>query len=108
MNFLDILILLICLGGLIFFFFDRIKFSNKTVYQQKKERFFQLQKLINNIKSENEEAEILIQSLDFDDFTDSITDKLIKYRDNEDKLEICKAEYKKIESYLKNARPYIK
>ena len=108
MNFIDILFLAICLGGLLYFITDRFRYSNKNVYKQKLEKYYQLQKLINNIKLENEETEYLIQLLNLDDFNDTITDKLIKYRDNEGKLEIYKAEYKKIESYLNKARSYIK
>jgi hypothetical protein len=109
MNFIDIIILIICIAGLGCFAFERIKYSNKNVYFQKLEKLNKLRTLIIKIKSDNEEMELLISLSNKDfDFNDILTDKLIEYRDNEEKLKLYNDEYKKIESYLNKALSYIK
>jgi len=109
MNFIDILILIICISGIIYFIFDHFKYSNRIVYYEKLERFRILETLIRKIKSDNEEMESLILSANTDfDFNEAITDKLIEYRDNEEKLELYKHEYKKLELYLSKAKPYFR
>jgi hypothetical protein len=113
MNFIDIFIFIFCIAGLVYFAFNRIKYSNikysnKNVYFQKLEKLDKLQTLINKIKSDNDEMELLISLSNKDfDINDIHTDKLIKYRDNKEKLKNYNDEYKKIESYLNKARSFI-
>ena len=108
MTFIDILILIVCIAGLVYFAFDRLKYSNKDVYSQKLEKLNKLKSLIHKIETDNEETESLIQSTKTDfDFNNIITDKLIEYRDNAEKLELYKNEYKETEAYLRKARSYI-
>jgi hypothetical protein len=64
---------------------------------------------IRNIKSVNNETEKLINNMNLNmDFDDNFTDKLIKYRDDFDKLEALRNEHREIDLYLRNARLYIK
>ena len=107
MGFIDILILIVCIAGLSYFVYKRIKYSNRDVYSHKLERYKELHKLICKINADNEKMESLILSANTDfDFNSALTDKLIEYRDNEEKLELYKQEYKEIELYLRKARPY--
>jgi len=109
MGFIDIFILIICIAGLLYFVYERLKYSNRDVYIRKLERLNKLKALISKIKSDNEEMESIILSTNTDfDFNKALTDKLIEYRDNEEKLESYKAEYKEIELYLRKSRSYIK
>ena len=108
MNFIDILILIISIGGLIYFFIDHIKYTNINVYYQKRKRLSELEEEIYNIKLHKKETEILINNINFDiDFDNSLTDKLIKYREDTDKLKILYIEYNKLDSYLSIARKHI-
>jgi hypothetical protein len=115
MNFIDILILIISVGGLIYFIFRRFKYSNKIAftpvnsnmyeYIQNLEKLHALREEIRVLELHNNDMEKLISDMNFDD---GLTDKFINYRNNIDKLEILKFEYKKINLYLINARPYLK
>jgi cephalosporin-C deacetylase-like acetyl esterase len=119
MNFIDILIFIISVGGLIYFIFHRFKYSNKTLftpvnsnayeYIQNLEKLHALREEIRLIELHNNDMENLISNMNVDMyFDDGLTDKLINYRNNIDKLEILKFEYKKINLYLINSRPYLK
>jgi hypothetical protein len=47
--------------------------------------------------------------MNFDtDFEDGVTDRLIKYRNDYDRLEALRNEHRETDLYLRNARPYIK
>jgi len=108
MNVIDILIFIVCTGGLFYFAFKRIKYSNRNVYRQKYERLNILNELISAAETEKEEAENLISSVNFDDeFKDGIVNKFIKYGDNMEKLRELKKEQTEIERYLRNAGRYI-
>jgi len=108
MNFIDILILIISVGGLFYFFIDHIKHSNKNIYYQKINRLHKLYDEIYNIESDNKKTEQLINNIDFNNELDnSVIDILINYRDNVDKLKYLYIEHNKIDSYLKFARQHI-
>jgi hypothetical protein len=107
MDFIDTLIIVSCVAGLIYFAFDRIKYSNITVFYKKQERLFELNKIITVIKIDIKETDEIIKTVNIDTLYDDIfTDKLIAYRDNMDKLILLKKEQKEIEIYLKNFRMY--
>jgi hypothetical protein len=109
MSLIDILIFVISIAGLIYFFLDRIKYSNKNTYYKKLERLYELEKEIHRIELHNSETEVLINNMNiYMDFDDGIADKLIKYRDDSGKLETLKNERIKISSYLLKSRLYIK
>jgi len=109
MNFIDILILFLSIAGLVYFAFDRVRYSNKNVYCKKLERLNEIRKTIIFIETENAGTDEIIKSMNADMVCDDETaDKLIKYRDNEEKLEYLKDEKNKIERYIKHARSYIK
>jgi hypothetical protein len=107
MDFIDILIIVSCAAGLIYFAFDRIKYLNITVFYKKQERLFELNKIISIIEIEIRDTEEIIKTEKIDALYDDIfADKLIAYRDNMDKLILLKKEQKEIEIYLKNFRMY--
>jgi hypothetical protein len=109
MNFIDVLILFVSTAGLVFFFLDRIRYSNRNVYYKKLERLRELEEEIRGIISANDETENLIINMDFDTgFDGSVTDRLVKYRDDYDRLEALRNEHRETGLYLRNARPYIK
>jgi hypothetical protein len=109
MKLIDILIFSLSAAGLVYFMFDRLKYSNRNVYTRKLERLYELEIEIRNIKSVNNETEKLINNMNPDmDFDDSFTDKLIKYRDDADKLEALRNEHREIDLYLRKTRSYIK
>ena len=108
MHFLDILILLLSFCGLIYFIFDRIKYSNFNVYRQKSERLSELNKIINFIENNDSEITEQIKVHNFDmPLNNNLIDQLIKHRDDEDKLKHLKTEREKIEIYLRIASKYI-
>jgi hypothetical protein len=106
MDFIDILIIISCAAGLIYFALDRIKYSNRNVLHKKLERLNELQTLLLNTKKDNSLMELLISSNNVTDFDNFPSDKLIEYRDNIEKLEFYENEYKEIKKYLKNVRMY--
>jgi len=109
MKLIDIIILSLCVIGLIYFFFDRLKYSNVNAYREKQERLFDISKKIAAIENDNAETEELIKSINADTvYDDEMFEKLINYRDNEDRLVELKNEQRKIELYIKNARSYFK
>jgi len=119
MNFIDILILFVSIGGLIYFVFHRFKYSNNTLftpvnsnayeYAQNLEKLYALQEEIRVIELHNNNMEKIISDMNADMyFDDGLTDKLINYRNNIDKLKILKFEYRKINLFLKNSRFYFK
>jgi len=109
MKLIDIIILSLCVIGLIYFAFDRFKYSNKKVFSENIRRLNYLRKIIADIENDNSETEKIIKSINADTiFDDELTDKLIKYRDDEDKLNILKTEMKQIEKYISNFRIYNK
>jgi len=108
MKLIDILILSLSAIGLVYFGIERIKYSNKYIYQKKLERLNELRKTIAAIESDNAETDKIIESINEDTYyDDELTDKLINYRDNEEKLKYLKDEQRKTERYLKIAGKYI-
>jgi hypothetical protein len=108
MIFLDALIAFACAAGLICFFFERVRYSNINAYRQKLERLRELEKEIRAIKHENIRAENIINNMDADmNFDENFTDELIKFSDDEARLETLKNECRKTASYLNKARPYV-
>jgi hypothetical protein len=94
---------------LIYFAYDRIKYSNREIYHNKRERLNEINQLINAIQIENKEAMKLIETISFDtDLDDSLIDSLIKYNDNDDTLITLKKEQREIQKYFKKAHSYIK
>jgi hypothetical protein len=66
-----------------------------------------LERIAAIIETENEETEEIINSINADTVYDAgMTDKLIKYRDNEEILRYLKDKQRKIELYLRKARRY--
>jgi len=109
MKLIDFIIFFICVIGLIYFAFDRFKYSSKKIYHKNIKRLNHLRKIIASIENDNIETEEIIKSINFDTvFNDDLTDKLIKYRDDEDKLNILKTELKQIEKYINNFLIYNK
>jgi hypothetical protein len=109
MKLIDIIIFSLCVIGLIYFFFDRLKYRNISVYHKKLERLNELKKIITAIESEDKDTENIIRSTNFDAFfEEKFTDRLINYRDNDLKLSYLKNELKEIELYIKNFRMYNK
>ena len=63
--------------------------------------------LIYNIEIKNKEILDQIISADIDMLCDdNFSDKLIKFRDDEDKLKELKNEQREIQTYIRNARHY--
>jgi len=109
MKIIDIIIFTLCATGLIYFMFDRLKYTNMNVYREKLKRLNELRKLIALIENEDRETEKLIWSVNLDaDLEKELADRLIGYRDNDDKLSVLKDEQRKIEKYIKNFRIYNK
>ena len=109
MKLIDIIIFSLCVIGLIYFFFDRLKYSNINVYRKKLKRLIELRKIIASIENDNNETEEIIKSINIDTVHDDETiNKFINYRDNDNKLSVLKDEQKKIELYIKNFRIYNK
>jgi len=109
MNFIDLLILFLSIAGLVYFFIDRVRYSNRNVYCKKLERLNEIRKTIIFIETENAGTDEIIKSMNADTVCDDETaDKLIKYRDNIEKLEYLKDEQNKIERYIKRAHTYLK
>jgi len=109
MELIDVIIFSSCVIGLIYFAFDRLKYSNKKTYHEKNDRLNQLRKTIAAIENDNRETEELIKLINHDTvYDDEFTDKLIKYGENEYKLNDLKNEKKTIEKYIKNAGKYFK
>ncbi|MDR2941737.1 MAG: hypothetical protein LBV17_04000 [Treponema sp.] len=113
MKLIDTLIFSLCAIGLVYFIFDRIKYSNIEIYRDKLEKLNELRRTIAAIESDNKHVEKIIKSMNADTFyddelyDDELTDKLINYRDNEVKLENLKKEQRKIELYVRRAGKYI-
>jgi hypothetical protein len=108
MNFVDILIFTLSVIVLVYFIFHRVKYSNREVYFKKLEKLDEIKKAVAVIEKENEETEKIIKSINADTvYGNKMTDKLINYRDNEDKLEDLKIKQRKIELYLRYASKYI-
>jgi len=109
MKTIDIIIFSLCVIGLIYFFFDRLKYSNISVYRKKLERLNEIRKIIASIENDNDETEEIIKSINIDTVHDDETiNKFINYRDNDTKLSVLKDEQREIELYIKNFRIYNK
>jgi len=107
MKLIDIIIFSLCVIGLVYFIFDRRKYTNLSAYYEKHERLFEIIKEITALENDNKEFNELIKITNLDtDVDDEFADKLICYRNNEDKLKFLKNEQIKIEYYIKNARMY--
>jgi len=97
------------MGGLIYFVFHRFKYSNKNKYIQNLEKKYALQEEILIIEHHKYYMEKIISDMDADMYFDEkLTDELINYKNNIDKLKILKFEYRKINLFLKNSRFYFK
>jgi len=109
MKLIDVIILSLCLIGLIYFAFDRFKYSSKKIYRENIRRLDYLRKIIAAIENDNIETEKIIKSINVDTvYDDETINKFINYRNNEDELNILKTELKQIEKYIKNFRIYNK
>jgi len=109
MKLIDIFIFLLCVVGLVYFFFDRLKYSNINTYHEKLERLSDIRKKIATIEADNKKFNELIKTTNLDtDFDENFSNKLIDYRNNEEKLNVLKREQREIEKYIKNARMYNK
>jgi hypothetical protein len=108
MQFADILILSFSVIVLVYFLYDRSKYSNRDVYFEKLERLEELKKTILAIQKENEETEEIIKSITAGTVYDNeMIDKFASYSDNQGKLKDLKTEQRKIEWYLRYAGRYI-
>ncbi|GBU28266.1 hypothetical protein R84B8_01824 [Treponema sp. R8-4-B8] len=109
MKLIDIIIISLCVIGLIYFAFDRLKYSNLKAFHKKLERLNELKKTIAAVENDNKKTEDFIKSINADTvYDDETLERLINYRDNEEKLDDLKNEQRKIELYIKNARSYFK
>jgi len=106
LSFLDITIFILCLGGLIYFIFNRIKYTNIDVFHEKCDRLSELNNIISRIENKNKERLELIKTIKFETIYDVFPESLIEYRDDEDKLKELKKEQRDIEIYLRIAMKY--
>jgi len=105
LNFIDIAIFILSLGGLIYLVLDRIIHSNINVFRAKFKRSSELDNLINDIEADCKDTLEQIKNTDLTEPLDPVfIDKLVKYRDNEYYLKILKKEQSKIEIWLKNSK----
>jgi len=106
MNIIDIIILTLCAVGLVYFFFDRLKYRDISVYQDKLVRLNELRKLIAAIENENLKNENIFNSNNISVvYDDEDADNFIICKD---KLSYLKKEKKEIERFIKNFRMYNK
>jgi len=106
MNIIDIIILILCAAGLVYFFFDRLKYRDISVYYGKLERLNELRKIITSIENNNLNSENIINSNNFGAvYDDGQADNLVTCKN---KLISLKKEKKEIERYIKNFRMYNK
>ena len=107
MKFIDIAIAILCFVLLIFLLIDRKKYLDINKYYKNVSRLHHIIGLINDIEIRNKYILDQIESMDIEmSFDDDFTDKLIKFRDEQDYLELLKNEQKRIQIYLKNVRHY--
>jgi type II secretory pathway component PulJ len=105
---LDALVAFACAAGLLFFFLERVRYSNINAYRQKLERLRGLEKEIRAIKRDNARAENVINNMDAEmNFDENFTGELIKYSDDAARLETLEYEYRITAAYLNKARPYV-
>ena len=106
MKIIDYIILSLCAVGLVYFFFDRLKYRNINVYYEKLERLNELRKKITAIENDNMKNENLIISNNFGVvYDDEDKDNFVIYKDT---LTNLKKEKREIELYIKNFRMYNK
>jgi len=104
MNIIDIIIIFLCVVGLIYFFFDRLKYRDINVYYDKLERLNDLRKLITAIENEKIKTDNLSSPNNIGVFYDEEDNSIIC----KDKLSYLKKEKKEIERFIKNFRMYNK
>jgi len=106
---IDILIFILCLGGLIYLITDRAKYMDINKYYKKQKRLFELCEIINSIEADNKK---ILEQIDdaniYEPLDDKFANKLIQFSDDENKLTELKKEQREVETYLKNARHYKK
>ena len=106
MKIIDYIILSLCLIGLVYFFFDRLKYRDINVYYKKLERLNELRKKITAIENDNMKNENLIISNNFGVvYDDEDKDNFVIYKDT---LANLKKEKRELELFIKNFRMYNK
>jgi len=106
MNIIDIIISLLCVSGLVYFFFDRLKYRDINVYYDKLERLNELRKKITAIENDNLNTEKYFNSNNTNVvYDDENTDNFIICKD---KLSCLIKEKRDIELFIKNFRMYNK
>jgi len=109
MSFIDITICILCIGGLVYFFFERIKYSDIDIYCAKLKMSSDLEKSIKTIEACNKDTLEQIKNADLTEPLDPVfVDRLVSYRDYEEELKILKNTKRKTDKWLKNARSYLK
>ena len=107
MTVIDIAIFITCFALLIYLLIDRKKYLDINVYYKNVERLNEIINIVNTIEACNKTILEQIENLDFNTELDKdFSDKLIKFRDDEEKLKELKAEQKNIQTYIRNARHY--
>jgi len=107
MKLIDIILLSLCGIGLIYFYFDRRKYTSISAYHEKLERLNKLKLLIITIENNKKETDELIKSINADThYDEELIDKLIKYRNNEEKLNVLEKELIETEKYIRTANMY--
>jgi hypothetical protein len=106
MKIIDIIILSLCVAGLVFFFFDRLKYRNINAYYDKLERLNELRKKIAAVENDKLNTEKYFNSNDLGVvYDDEDTDNFVICKD---KLSSLKKEKTEIERFIKNFRMYNK
>jgi len=93
MKLIDIIIFSLCVIGMIYFFFDRRKYTSISAYHEKLERLNELRKRITMIENKDE---------------DENNTSVIYNNESSEQLKLLKTELKEVEKYIQNARMYNK
>ena len=106
MKIIDIIILSLCVIGLVYFFFDRLKYRDINMYYKKLERLNELRKKIAAVENDNLKTEGLFASNNLNVVYDNEdVDNFVIYKGS---LSSLKKEQKEIELYIRNFRMYNK
>jgi len=97
MKLIDIILLSLCVLGLIYFYFDRRKYTSISTYHKKLERLNELRKRITMIENKNK-----------DEDEDENNTSVIYNNESSEQLKLLKTELKEVEKYIQNARMYNK
>jgi len=94
MKTIDIILFALCVLGLIYFFFDRRKYSSISVYHEKLEKLNELRRKITALEEKNKIA--------------NENTAYVIYDETPEQLKILKTELKETEKYIKNYNMYKK